>query len=54
MSKKFIDSQEEHIKVLAELNQLDDDDDWELYKQQESRLEQDIDIDTWFKYVKVS
>jgi hypothetical protein len=50
--KKFIDSDKEHIQVLAELGQLDDMEDWELYKQQEEKFEQDIDIETWAKYLK--
>ena len=55
MKPKFIDSDKEYIQALYELNLLDDDDDWELYKQQErNHIENDIDVDTYLKYVKVS
>ena len=55
MRMKFIDSDEEYIQALYELSLLDDDDDWELYKQQERlHIENDIDVKTYLKYVKVS
>ena len=55
MRMKFIDSDEEYIQALYELSLLDDDDDWELYKQQERlHIENDIDVETYLKNVKVS
>ena len=55
MRMKFIDSDEEYIQALYELSLLDDDDDWELYKQQERlHIDNDIDVETYLKYVKVS
>jgi hypothetical protein len=54
MKPKFIDSDKEYIQALYELNQLDDDDDWELYKQQErNHIENDIDVETYLKYVTI-
>ena len=54
MKPKFIDSDKEYIQALYELSQLDDDDDWELYKQQErNHIENDIDVETYLKYVTI-
>lgn len=50
MTNKYIYDRHEHNLVLLELGLLDDDDDWNLYLLQESRYD-DIDVDTWFKYV---
>lgn len=47
--------QDEHNRVLFELNLLDDDDDWELYKLQEQKffeVDKQISLHTWLKYVK--
>lgn len=52
MRYKFIDSDEEYIQALDELNQLDEMDNWPLYVEQEKRLDTDVDVNTWFKYVK--
>lgn len=51
-----IDSDAEHHRVLAELGHLDDLEDWPLFQQQEARyskLEEDIDIQTWRAYVRL-
>lgn len=54
MKPKFIDSDKEYIQALYELSLLDDDDDWELYKQQErNHIENDIDVETYLKYVTI-
>lgn len=54
MKPKFIDSDKEYIQALYELSQLDDMDDWELYKQQErNHIENDIDVETYLKYVTI-
>jgi hypothetical protein len=51
MKPKFIDSDEEYIQVLYELNQLDDEDDWELYQQQEKNsIDNQIDTETYLRY----
>lgn len=53
--RKFIDDDAEHLKVLFELGIVDDLEDWELFcKQREVFYEYDneIDVDTWFKYVR--
>lgn len=52
MRYKFIDTDEEYIQTLDELNQLDDMDDWHLYVEQEKRLDTEVDTETWLKYVK--
>lgn len=54
MSKKntFIDSDQEHNRVLFDLGILDDDDDWELFKiQQENQMKDDPDFELYSKYV---
>jgi hypothetical protein len=54
MKPKFIDSDKEYIQALYELSQLDDMDDWELYNQQErNHIENDIDVETYLKYVTI-
>jgi hypothetical protein len=54
MKPKFIDSDKEYIQALYELSQLDDMDDWELYQQQErNQIENDIDVETYLKYVTI-
>ena len=51
MKPKFIDSDEEYIQALYELNQLDDEDDWELYQQQEKNsIDNQIDTETYLRY----
>lgn len=51
MKPKFIDSDEEYIQALYELNQLDDEDDWELYQQQEKNsIDNEIDTETYLRY----
>lgn len=48
--KKFIDTKEEHNKVLFDLRLLDDDDDYELFRKLPDDTEE-IDVDTYLKYV---
>ena len=48
---KFINTREEHNQVLFDLGLLDDDDDWPLYCKLQEKLEDDIDIKTYWKYV---
>lgn len=49
---KFVDNEDEHYKILAELGVLDDLEDWELFQIQEERFDLDIDLETWRRYVK--
>ena len=52
---KPIYSEREHNEVLFALNLLDDDDDWELFKQQEQKFHEidgEISLHVWQKYVK--
>ena len=52
---KYINSDEEHNRILFELGILDDMEDWELFKLQEDKFNETlntIDIQTYFKYVQ--
>lgn len=54
MSKKntFIDSDDEHNRVLFDLGMLEDDDDWKLFQiQQENQMKDDPDFELYSKYV---
>lgn len=54
MSKKntFIDSDDEHNRVLFDLGMLDDDDDWKLFQiQQENQMKDEPDFELYSKYV---
>lgn len=52
--KEFIDDHEEHIHVLYELKILDDLEDWKLFQKQEEFLDNDVDIDTYLKYLRIN
>lgn len=52
MRYKFIDTDEEYIQALDELNQLDVMDNYTLFVEQEKRLDTEVDVEAWFKYVK--
>jgi hypothetical protein len=54
MNNNFIDDDEEHIRVLYELKLLDDLEDWELFKKQEEYLDNDVDTETYLKYLRVN
>lgn len=54
--KKMIDDEKTHHQILFELGILDDLENWELFKKQEQlldKIDSQIDINTYFKYVKV-
>lgn len=54
---KFIDDDREHHRILKDLGIIDDLEDWELFKEQErafDRIDDEIGIDTYLKYVKLS
>lgn len=48
---KFIDDVKEHIRILYELGILDDEEDWALFQKMER--ENDIDEETWRKYMRM-
>ncbi len=52
--KEFIDDHEEHIRILYELKILDDLEDWKLFQKQEEYLDNDVDIDTYLKYLQIN
>ena len=52
MNYNYINNDLEHFKILFELGILDDLEDWEMYKEQEKRFDTDVDIETYFNYVK--
>ncbi len=47
-------TEKEYHLILAELGILDDDEDWELYKEQEKRFNPvtDEENDLWVEYLK--
>lgn len=49
MKKRFINSKDEHNKVLFELGLLDDDDDYQLFLKMPDDTE-GIDTETYLKY----
>lgn len=48
-------TEEEYHKILADLGLLDDDDNWELYKEQEKRYSPSTDEENslWIKYLNL-
>lgn len=53
--KKFIDNDEDHNRVLYDLDLIDDTDDWKLFcekQREQSKIEPSYEV--WLKYVKHS